>query len=321
MRNIKVASFFAGVGGIDLGFMKAGKKIEVVYANEIDKFAVKVYETNMKLKVDCRDIRKVKSDEIPDFDILVGGFPCQAFSTEGKLLGFNDERGLLIYEILRILKDKKPRAFLLENVKNLVAHNGGQTFQIIMNELKKLNYKVTYKVMNTKDYGNIPQNRARIYIVGFKDKRNYKKFEFPQKVELTRKIEELINFSERVDDKYYYEPGKYKAGLFEKLNNKINYDKHIIWRYKFGRVEYMKNNISFCLLASSGGGHKAFLIRDYSGKIRKLTPREYFNLQGFDAEYKLPQDVSDYQLYKEAGNSVTVEVIRRIAEKMIRCLR
>ncbi|MEG0165770.1 DNA (cytosine-5-)-methyltransferase, partial [Anaerorhabdus sp.] len=168
---LKCASFFAGVGGIDIGFEKTGY-FKTVYANEIDSYPVKTFEKNFNIKVDCRDIHEVKSNEIPDFDVMLAGFPCQAFSIAGNRKGFDDEkgRGTLFFELIRILKDKKPQIVFLENVKNLVSHDDGNTFQVILEELKKLNYFTKFMVMNAMEYGNIPQNRERIYIVAFKDK-------------------------------------------------------------------------------------------------------------------------------------------------------
>ena len=146
---LKCASFFAGVGGIDIGFENT-KIFDVVYANEIDSYPIKTYELNSKIKVDCRDIHDVKSCEIPDFDVMLAGFPCQAFSVAGYRKGFDDEkgRGTLFFELVRIFKEKKPQIIFLENVKNLVGHDNGNTFSIILNELKKEGYYVKFKVLN-----------------------------------------------------------------------------------------------------------------------------------------------------------------------------
>ena len=167
---LRCASFFAGVGGIDKGF-EATNFFETVYANEFDSYPAKTYELNSNIKVDCRDIHDVKSEEIPDFDVMLAGFPCQAFSIAGYRKGFDDEkgRGTLFFELVRIFKDKKPEIIFLENVKNLVSHDNGNTFAVIIEELKKENYNVKFAVLNAMEYGNIPQNRERIYIVAFKD--------------------------------------------------------------------------------------------------------------------------------------------------------
>ena len=315
MGKLKAASFFAGVGGIDLGFSL--QDVEIVYANELDKYAVQTYEANSNLKVDCRDIRTVKASEIPAFDILLGGFPCQAFSTEGQKQGFADKknRGTLIYELIRIIKSKRPKAFFLENVRGLVHHDQGRTLTIILNELKRIKYTVKFAIMNSKDYGNVPQNRERIYIVGFRNSRVAKKFNFPEPIELTNTLEKVLKFHSLVDKKYYLHPNT--NGLFEKFNEIMD-DSYSIYRLKFGRLEKKKDNISFCLIAATGG-HKCPIIRTSFG-IRKITPKESFSLQGFPDDYSLPADVSDSQLYKQAGNSVSVPVVSRIAKQMIDAL-
>ena len=195
-----IASFFAGVGGIDLGFEQTGA-FKTVYANEFDPSPVQTFEQNFPIKVDCRDIHEVKASEIPDFDVMLAGFPCQAFSVAGYRQGFNDEkgRGTLFFELVRIMKIKKPKIVFLENVKNLVSHDNGNTFNTIINELKKQHYFVKYAVLNAMEYGNIPQNRERIYIVAFKDKIAYQHFEFPFPVKLTTKLSDIIDFKKKYD--------------------------------------------------------------------------------------------------------------------------
>ena len=188
---VRCASFFSGIGGIDLAFLKAG--FEVVYANEIDEYAIKTYEANFDLKVDRRDIREVLPDDIPDFEVMLAGFPCQPFSIAGKKLGLSEPRGNLYFELERIFKAKKPKVIFLENVKNFVTHDKGNTFKVIRDSLISSGYKIKWKVMNTCEYGNIPQNRERIYIVAFADEDMYKRFSFPNPVELTNTPDKFIN--------------------------------------------------------------------------------------------------------------------------------
>lgn len=169
--DLTCASFFAGVGGIDLGFEEQG--FRTIYANEFDEKARGTFALNFPhVELDRRDIREVSANEVPSTDIIVGGFPCQAFSTEGYQQGFHDEkgRGTLFFELARIIEEKQPKAIFLENVKNLVRHDNGNTLRVILKTLEDLGYYVTYRVMNAAEYGNIPQGRERIYIVGFKDK-------------------------------------------------------------------------------------------------------------------------------------------------------
>lgn len=317
MKNIRCASFFAGVGGIDIGFESNGFK--TVYANEFDNNAVKTFEKNFKIKADCRNIENVGVDEIPDFDIMLAGFPCQAFSIAGYREGFKDEkgRGTLFFELERIFKVKKPSIIFLENVKNLVGHDNGNTFRVILERLKLAGYKVKYQVMNAMDYGNIPQNRERIYIVGFRDKRICNRFDFPTPIKLTKTLDDVLDFNNKVDNKYYYTENK--CSFFEILNENIT-KKNTVYQWRRKYVRENKSNVCPTLTANMGtGGHNVPLIITDHG-IRKLTPHECFNLQGFPKKYKLPLEVANTHLYKQAGNSVVVSVIERIAENIIKSL-
>ena len=313
---LRCASFFAGVGGIDLGF-ESTKFFKVVYANEFDPYPVKTYELNSKIKVDCRDIHEVKSVEIPDFDVMLAGFPCQAFSVAGYRKGFDDEkgRGTLFFELVRIIKDKQPQIVFLENVKNLVGHDNGNTFSVILDELQKEKYHVKYAVLNAMEYGNIPQNRERIYIVAFKDIEKYKSFEFPHPMPLKKKLSDIIDFKNQVDEKYYYTEGKYKGEIYDQLVEAMD-DENAIYQWRRKYVRKNKSGVVPTLTANQGeGGHNVCLIKTPYG-IRKMTPHECFNTQGFPKKFKLPKDMSDARLYKQAGNSVCVSVIKRIAEKI-----
>lgn len=313
---LKCASFFAGVGGIDKGFENTGF-FKTVYANEFDPSPVKTFEKNFNLKVDCRDIHEVKSEEIKDFDVMLAGFPCQAFSIAGYRKGFDDEkgRGTLFFELVRIFKEKKPEIIFLENVKNLVGHDNGNTFRVIINELQQEGYHVKYAVLNAMEYGNTPQNRERIYIVAFKDLNKYRDFEFPMPVPLTKSVEDVIDFSTRVDDKYYYTEGKYKGDIYSQLVEAMDDDKAVYqWRRKYVRKN--KSGVIPTLTANQGeGGHNVCLIKTKYG-IRKMTPHECFNAQGFPKDFILPEDLSDGKLYKQAGNSVCVSVIENIAKQI-----
>ncbi len=313
---LKCASFFAGVGGIDLGFEKTGY-FDIVYANEIDEYPAQTYEKNSKIKVDCRDIHEVKASEIPDFDVMLAGFPCQAFSVAGYRQGFDDEkgRGTLFFELVRIFKEKKPQILFLENVKNLVGHDNGNTFAVILDELKKEGYHVKYSVLNAMEYGNTPQNRERIYIVAFKDKEVYKHFEFPLPIPLKKKLRDIIDFENKLDEKYYYTAGKYKGDIYEQLVAAMD-DENAIYQWRRKYVRKNKSGVVPTLTANQGeGGHNVCLIKTKHG-IRKMTPSECFYTQGFPKSFKLPKGMSDARLYKQAGNSVCVSVINRIAEQI-----
>lgn len=311
------ASFFAGVGGIDKGFENSGF-FKTIYANEVDPSPVKTFEENFDLKVDCRDIREVNTSEIPDFQVMLAGFPCQAFSVAGYRKGFEDEkgRGTLFFELVRIFKEKKPDIIFLENVKNLVSHDNGNTFQTILNELQKEDYNIKFQVLNAMEYGNIPQNRERIYIVAFKNKDHYKNFEFPLPIKLETKLSDVIDFNTKIEEKYYYTKGKYKGDIYEQLVEAMKNDNQDIYQWRRKYVRKNKSGVVPTLTANQGeGGHNVCLIKTNNG-IRKMTPHECFNVQGFPQSFILPNSLSDAKLYKQAGNSVCVSVIERIAEKI-----
>lgn len=315
---LKCASFFAGVGGIDLGFEQAGFK--TIYANEFDPFAADTFECNFNIKVDRRDINAVPTKEIPDFDVMLAGFPCQAFSIAGYRQGFNDEkgRGNLFFQLTRIIREKMeagkaPRICFFENVKNLVSHDNGNTFRVIRSELEKLGYKIEHQVMNASEYGNVPQNRERIYIVAFKNEDDYQNFKMPKPIELTRTIKDVIDFDASVEDKYYYT--KEGCYFYEDLKNTA-LNKNTIYQWRRVYVRENKSNLVPTLTANmGGGGHNVPIILTNDGRYRKITPRECFNVQGFPRTFHLPGQ-SNTRLYKQAGNSVVVPVIRRIAEKI-----
>lgn len=315
MKNgLKVASLFAGIGGICYGFKQAGAQI--VWANEIDKDACKTYRHNFGDEYLVEgDIKEVDPHSIPDIDILNGGFPCQAFSVAGYRKGFDDERGNLFFEITRILEVKRPRAILLENVKNLESHDRGNTFRVIKEQLELLGYHVHHKVLNTMEYGNVPQNRERIYIVGFLSKEAYDKFTYPEPIPLTKNIHDIINIKEKKPLGLYYENSKYYPELAKTMTKK---DTVYQWRRVYCREN--KSNVCPTLTANMGtGGHNVPLILDDFG-IRKLTPEECVGFQGFPEEFSFPNDIGNASKYKEAGNSVSVPVIKRIAENMIKAM-
>lgn len=308
-----VSSFFSGVGGIELGFEQTGE-FRVVYANEFDKNAqITFSENHPHINLDKRDIHIVKETEVPDSTVIAGGFPCQAFSIAGYRKGFEDERGDLFFELLRIIKFKQPRVIFIENVKNMVSHDHGNTFKVIREALTMNGYHIKWKVMNGKDYGNVPQNRERIYIVGFKNKDAYNQFSFPQPTKLTTKLTDVIDYDFKFDEVFYYRENKqpFYNMLVEEIKDT---NKVYQWRRKYVREN--KSGVVPTLTANMGtGGHNVPLILSKYG-IRKLTPNETFNVQGFPDSFKLPDNMSNGQLYKQAGNSVVVPVIKRIAQNI-----
>lgn len=317
-KKYAIDAFFAGVGGIELGFTQTNQ-FEVKYANEFDKNARITYQLNHpSTNLDDRDVHEVSPNDIPDCDVIMGGFPCQAFSIAGFRKGFKDIRGNLFFEMLRMIEAKKPEIVFIENVKNLIGHADGKTFKVIREALVSNGYYLKWQVLNSKDYGNIPQNRERIYLIGFKHQATFDNFEFPKPIARTTNLHDIIDFNNAVDDKYYYKAGVqsfYPTLAKEMTSTQTVYQ----WRRQYVREN--KSGVVPTLTANMGtGGHNVPLIRTNTKKIRKLTPKETFNAQGFPKDFKLPDNVSNGQLYKQAGNSVSVPVIHRIAEQITTAL-
>lgn len=313
MNIYKTLDLFAGIGGVRMGFERAG--FETVFGNDFDPYCKATYDLNFKdTPLTVADIVKVKSADLPDFDILLGGFPCQPFSIAGYRRGFLDTgRGDLFFEIIRILRDKKPQAVFLENVKNLKSHDKGKTFKIISDALTDLGYHVKMQVLNSMEYGNVPQNRERVYIVGFKSKNQHDAFQFPKPITLKKTVADLLE--KNVDKKYYYT----NSTIYKTLKDSIK-TKGVVYQWRRKYVRENKSGVCPTLTANMGmGGHNVPLIKDDKG-IRKLTPRECARLQGFPENYKLPTNLPDTKLYKQFGNSVTVSVIERVAQELKKAL-
>lgn len=312
--NIKDAKYtmidlFAGIGGTRLGFYQTGK-VKVVFSSEIDKFSIKTYRANFG-DIPSGDITKIDSKDIPNHDILVGGFPCQAFSQAGKKLGFEDTRGTLFFEIARVLKDKRPKAFLLENVKNLKSHNKGKTYKIIIKTLKDLDYEVFTSVLKARDFG-VPQNRERIYIVGFDKKqvKDYNSFLFPDTLNKKTSVADILE--KDVNDKYTISDKLWEGHKRRKREHKL---KGNGFGYSLFNKESEYTNTLSARYYKDGS---EILIEQKNKNPRKITPREASRLQGFPENYIIP--VSDTQSYKQFGNSVAVPVIYNIALNILKVL-
>ena len=305
-----VGSLFSGIGGIDLGFMQAG--FDIVWANEFDRDAAKTYRHNFGGDhLVERDIKSVKSEDIPDFDVLVAGFPCQPFSIAGKQKGFEDPRGNLFFEIARIVKDKRPPVIFLENVANLLEHDDGKTFLTIYNALVPYGYTFKYRVMDAIEYGNVPQHRTRIFIVAFLDYEKCGRFEFPEKIKLTTKLNDILVRDGKHDDSYYYTDD---SVYYEDLQRIVT-DKSALYKIYDSGVSKKAHYVCPTLTANMGTyPDRVPIIRDDYG-IRKITPYECLALQGFPKEYRFPK-IPMASAYKQCGNSVVVPVIRRIVEKI-----
>lgn len=313
MKKLKTIDLFAGIGGIRLAFDNAG--FETVFANDFDEKCAITYNYNFNNpKLVVSDIKKINIQKLPKFDFLLGGFPCQPFSIAGKRLGFKDERGTLFEEIIKILILKKPTGFLLENVKNLSGKEFEETFSQMLKKLDEVGYSVKYEILNTLDYGNIPQNRERVYIVGFlKNTKYLDNFKFPKKIALTQTIADLLDVD--IPEKYYYN----NKPLFEKIKN-YPFSKNTVYQWRRKYIRENKKGVSPTLTANMGtGGHNVPLILDSNG-VRKLTPRECARLQGFPEKYILP-NIADSYLYKQLGNSVSVSVVSRIAKNILKAMK
>ena len=310
MNKPTVISLFAGIGGIDFAFEQSG--FEVIWANDKDKDACITYRNNFtgNMLVEA-DISSISEQNIPKADIIVGGFPCQSFSVMGHQRGFKDPRGNLFFEIARIAAEVKPKVILLENVKNLIYHDKGRTFITIFHTLAGLGYEVKYSVLNAKIYGNIPQERSRTFIVAFSDMDMLDNFVFPDKIDLTIGIEDILDRSVKHNDIYYYNAdNKYYTELTSKINDKTG-----IYRIDDSGVAMKKYKLSPTLKANMGTyPDRIPIIRDDFG-IRKLTPYECLALQGFPKNYVF-KGISLESAYKQCGNTVCVPVVKRIAENI-----
>jgi DNA (cytosine-5)-methyltransferase 1 len=306
MSKLKIIDLFAGIGGIRLGFEKSSNKgIDCVFTSEWDKYSKETYQANFGSESIQGDITQVLLKDIPQHDILLAGFPCQPFSQAGLKKGFSDTRGTLFFDIERILKSKKPKAFLLENVKQLRGHDKGRTLEIILERLRAIGYSnIQYQVLRARDFG-LPQNRERIYIVGFLDVNI--NFNFPVPTFESTKVGDILE--KQVDDKYTISDRLWAGHQRRKRENKIK-GKGFGYGIVNENSEYT-NTIS----ARYYKDGSEILIEQKDLNPRKLTPREAARLQGFPDDFKIP--VSNTQAYRQFGNSVPVKVIEKIAEQML----
>ena len=314
MNDVTVGSLFAGIGGIELGFEQVGFK--TIWANEFDKDACVTYRYNFPdVKLFEEDIRKLNVLELEYVHVLTAGFPCQPFSVCGNKKGFDDERGNLFFEIMRIVDAIHPPVIFLENVANLTLHDNGRTFNIIHNELISRDYFIRYLVADACDYG-VPQHRTRTYIVAFKSQEACERLEFPPKCNLEKRIFDVIDRSAKIDKRYYLQPGTYQ---YSKMVEAIN-DENQIYRFSDYGIQSSKNGISLTLKANMGTWRDRIpIIKDNYG-IRKITPYEALALQGFPDTFRFDK-ISSQAAYKQIGNSVCVPVIRKIAERIKFCFK
>lgn len=331
MATFKSIDLFAGIGGIRLGFDNAFKDdIETVFISEWDKAAQQTYKANFNDNLDIAgDITQIDEKDIPEFDICLAGFPCQAFSLAGKRKGFDDDykgmsRGTLFFDVARICEYHKPKVIFCENVKGLTIHDKGRTFKVIQGTLEELGYTVYHKVLNSKNYG-VPQNRERIYVVAFRNDIDSSCFSFPDIVDDTKRIKDILEAAP-ISPKYYLsdvyvETLRQHRARHEAAGNGFGYEIRDL------------DGIAGTIVCGGMGRERNLIIdhRPHSmvptthikgeinkEDIRKMTPREWARLQGFPDTYNLI--LADTHLYKQFGNSVSVPVIEAIAKEIKRVL-
>lgn len=306
-RRYRFIDLFAGMGGFRIAFESQGCKC--VFSSEIDKFACETYKANFG-EYPHGDITKIESEAIPDFDILCAGFPCQPFSIAGKRLGFEDARGTLFFEVARIIKDKKPKAFILENVKGLVNHDKGNTIAVIENILFELGYNVKWKVLNSLKYG-VPQNRERWYCIGIRKDLSTRDIEFPEEQPLEYTLRDVIQKNEEEE----YRISKICEGNIKKfiaLNNVRVNDYTLAYEVRPSKCQFANDLHSPCLTAKMGtGGNNVPIV---VAQKRKLTEKECLKIMGYPDNYHLE---IGYQSYKQLGNSVVVPIIQKIAKIIV----
>jgi len=349
MNKLRLATLFSGIGSVEHALKRLEKSYEIVLACDMDKFCKKTYFANFSIKEDVwvDYIQDVDGKNYKNVDLLVGGSPCQSFSLVGKRRGFSDERGNLFFEFVRVLKDMNPKYFIFENVKGILSNDSGKTFEKIQEQLKSAGYDIKVDVLNAKDYG-IPQNRERLFVVGMRGKNT---FTFPQKQKLEIKMHDLLE--DNPDGKYFlpekginfvtdmknlkkcYTQINGDIALCQKRNQQFNWHGDFVDMSKYYLSEKVKKyvlatgtknyytkaetdlDIARPLLSTMAKMHRAgvdnYITR--GSKLRKLTPRECFRLMGFLNDFKIP--VSDTQAYKQAGNSIVVDVLMAILEKLL----
>lgn len=315
--TFKFIDLFAGIGGFRIALQNVGGKC--VYTSEWNIDSQQTYRANFG-ETPFGDITKESTKNyIPDnFDVLCAGFPCQAFSIAGNRKGFQDTRGTLFFDLEKIIETKRPKVVFLENVKNLVSHDKGNTFKVILEILEeKLGYRVYTKVLNSSTHANVPQNRERIFIVAFDETQvpNHGDFKFPEPIPLTKTIHDILEKGKQADNLYYKKDHQYYPEL-----EKTMLSKDTIYQWRRVYVRENKSQVCPTLTANMGtGGHNVPLILDDYG-IRKLTPKECFAFQGYPMDNYVLPNVANSKLYMQAGNSVTTPLIERIANQIIEVL-
>ena len=313
LKGITVIDLFSGIGGFHYAFKSFGAKI--IYACEWDKDAASVYLDNFKLKP-VGDITKVDEKTIPDHNILCAGFPCQAFSISGKRLGFDDSRGTLFFDVARIVKEKQPQIVFLENVKNLVGHDGGKTFKVICNTMKELGYDVNAKVLDSALYGSA-QKRERIYIVCFRQDLHVDDFCFPEPKSGGPYVKDILEPASSALESFVVKRNDIVMNGKEGKASDGPVRLGIVNKGGQGERIYSPEGKGITLSAYGGGAGARTGLYLIDEQIRKLTPRECARLDGFPDSFRYASN--KYTAYKQFGNSVVIDVLQAIIEQICKC--
>ena len=311
LENFTFIDLFAGLGGFRIALESLGAKC--VYASESDKYVQKVYQKNFG-DFPHGDITKISEDSIPNHDILCAGFPCQAFSISGKQKGFDDGRGTLFFDVARIVRAKNPKVVFMENVKNFASHNEGKTLKTVQETMENLGYVFFQKILNAADYG-IPQKRERIYMVCFRKDLNADNFFYPESFPLIKHVEDFLIDDESLVSNLYVD----RQDIFfnnEKDNRYDNIPIRLGTVNKGGQGERIYSTKGAAITLSAYGGGVFAKTGGYlvNGKPRKLHPRECAKIMGYPDSYIISEN--SVQAYKQFGNSVVIDVVQLIAEKI-----
>ena len=317
MARLKVVSLFCGCGGMDLGLIGgfdflnthyAKNQFNIIYAVDNDAYCTKIYNANFTHKSDVKDVKDLDICKLPDFDVLIGGFPCQSFSISAQnppRLGYKDERGMLFFEMVKILEAKQPRFFIAENVKGLLSANKKKAFPMIIEHFRSVGYHIAYKLFNTSDYG-VPQKRERVIIVGFKNKEDYDNFTFPEPTTLTNKValSSVIDQAANNEEKWFFSEKAVRGMLM--VQSKMN-------KGRVQKLEEPCNTISSHLAKVSLNSTDPVLYID--GRYRRFTPLECAGIQSFPKEFDF-SSVSETKQYKAIGNAVPPVFMWHIARAL-----
>jgi len=315
-RPLRVGEFFAGIGGFRLALEQYPGEFEVVFANDVDKYAKQTYDANFSgPSMTLGDLRAMAGEaadfaSLPDMDVVVGGFPCQSFSLQGMQRGFADDRGQLFFTLAAVIRAKRPAWVLLENVKNLISIDNGAVMSTIVTTLEEMGYRVKYQVLNTRIHTPIPQNRARVFIIASLTAEHIDAFRFPEPIPETehRPLTSFLD-ADRKEDKFYYK-AEHRASALLEATMVDKHHIHTMWTCT--RIKARRRNLCPTLLATMGAaGNAVPVFRDDFG-IRKLTPRECFRLQGFPESYAFPPAMALCHLYYQIGNAISVPVVAAI---------